>query len=185
MLAPSLSTRGTLLKFQALQMLFLWPGAWYFICHLCPHLALTISVNKTTPHSTNGVTLYARALFKHTGHTFEVSSIANVKLPFMSIFGSYSISEQNDASFNKQSLALCLRPRSLSTWGTLLKFQALQTLFVWSGSWTFELPFMSTCGSHSISEQDDAYSTNGVMFYTANVFPIKSVVNPRVTGGTP
>ena len=78
MLAPSLSTRGTLLKFQALQILLFDLELVYFICLVCPHLALTVSVNKMTPHSTNRVLL----------------------MP------------------------------CLSTLGTLLKFQALQMLFV-------------------------------------------------------
>ena len=69
MLAPSLSTRGTLLKFQALQMLS---------CLSCSYLAFTVSVNKMTPHSTDRVLLYACALdTKHIGHNFEVSSITN------------------------------------------------------------------------------------------------------------
>ena len=46
---------------------------------------------------------------------------------------------------------------SLSTRGTLLKFQALQTLFVGSGAWAFEAPFMSTFGSYS--EQIESLST--------------------------
>ena len=49
---------------------------------------------------------------------------------------------------------------SLSTQGELLKFQALQTLFVGSGAWAFELRFMSTFGSYSISEQIESLSTH-------------------------
>ena len=63
-----------------------------------------------------------------------------------------------------------LAPLILSTLGTILKFQALQTLFVLSGAWKFEPPFMSTCGYHSISEQDDAYSTNRGIFYVCALF---------------